>query len=517
MQKSTGSGASRSSVRSVFFRWRWLIFWGLFALLGIWIALLAWKWPFTRKAVIAGLEHESGRTVQIGAFHGKVFPPGYVAEELRLAPSSKNGKEAVTARKLAIRASWSDLLLMRRRIQLASIVGLRMRIPARSESATGSHDTKPRFSEIGELKLEDAAFAFPSSDADSDPFTITLQSVSFDKVNRTSPSPFRARIFVNVPKGTIRSEGQIGPWNWNDPGRTPLAGSFVMEQADLSVLGGVAGILTANGGFRGPLRHIACSGTLDVPQFRVEGHDHSAHLWTTFRTVVDGLNGDIVLNDVESRLANTRIECQGTVQTDSQRPGKAARLHLSASNGRIEDFLSLFTRSVVPSMTGAVSMQADVNLPPGPPGFLQKVDLAGEFNISDGRFTNSQTQREINHLSKSAEGMSKSEEKNNSGIVFSCLKGHVVAENGTATLSRSTFDATGAHADISGTYNLLDTRLNLHGVLRTTGKLSDTTSGVKAALLKVVTPFWKKKSMTVVPFTIAGRAQHPEFSLNLTR
>ena len=521
MQKSRATETYRSRTGSVFFRWRYFLIWGLAAVFVVWIALLTWKWPFTRKAVIAALEHETGRTVQIGAFHDNLFPPGYVAENVLLPPFSKS-EEAVTARKLIIVARWRDLLLMRKRIQLASMVGLRMRIPAlspktRSEMAPANRNTQIRFAEIGEVKLEDAVFAFPSFDADSDPFTITLQNFSLNGVNRTSPSPFRARISINVPKGTIRSEGQIGPWDWTDPGRTLLAGSFVTEQADLGVLGGVAGMLTAHGGFRGPLRQIACSGALDIPQFRLMGHDHWAHLSTTFRTTVDGLDGNMTLNHVESRLNTTLIECEGKIQTDRQRPGKAAYLHLSVANGRIQDFLSLFANNVAPSMTATVGMQATVDLHPGPPGFVQKVKLVGDFNISDGRFTNSQTQSEINHLSKGAERMSKIKEKTDPGMVFSCLKGHIVTDDGTATLSHSAFDAPGAHADISGTGSLLNSKIDLHGLLRTTGKLSDTTSGLKAALLKVVTPFLKKKSVTVVPFTISGRAQHPDFSLSFAK
>lgn len=523
MRNSGHAGPFRFGERSSFRKWRRPLLWGLALLLTVWIALLGWNWPFTREAVVTALERESSRIVRVGSFHGTLFPPGYTAESLvlRKLSTAAYGEDAATVRRMTVIARWSDLLLLRKRVALISIDGLRMRIPperpARRQSKRRSGDNQLRFAKIGQIKLEDAAFAFPSTPEDSEPFTITLQSITFDEVNRSSSSPFRARILINEPSTLIRSEGQMGPFNWNDPGRSPLSGSFVVEQADLSVLGGIAGTFTGSGRFRGPLRQIACSGILDLPQFRVAGNTHSVPLSATFRADVNGLNGDTKLEQVEIRLDRTLIRSEGAIVADGKRPGKAATLHLSVQQGYVEDFLSLFTHDGRPAMTGQVSMQANVELPPGPPGFLEKVKVAGDFAIQDGRFANQQTQTEVNHLSKSAEGMSKNEEKTDPTVTLSDIRGHVVAHQGTAALSHAILTAPGAQATVSGTCSLIDNRLNLHGLLRTTGKLADTTSGIKTALLKVVAPLWKKKSMTVVPFTISGTTRNPAFRLDLVK
>jgi hypothetical protein len=60
----------------------------------------------------------------------------------------------------------------------------------------------------------------------------------------------------------------------------------------------------------------------------------------------------------------------------------------------------------------------------------------------------------------------------------------------------------------------VDRKVDLHGVLHTNGKLSDTTSGFKALVLKAVGPFLKKKSVTVVPFMITGTSSNPSFALD---
>ena len=166
-------------------------------------------------------------------------------------------------------------------------------------------------------------------------------------------------------------------------------------------------------------------------------------------------------------------------------------------------------------MTGTISLQADVNIPPGSAGFLQKLQLRGDFGMSDSRFTKSSTQAPISHLSESAEGMSRGEEKKDTRVVLSDIKGHVSAQNGIAALSHVSFSVPGAAANMAGTYNLLSKTVHLDGTLRTTGEIADTTSGWKAGLLTLLSPFLKKHSVTVVPFKITGTAQHSTLSLDL--
>jgi hypothetical protein len=89
-------------------------------------------------------------------------------------------------------------------------------------------------------------------------------------------------------------------------------------------------------------------------------------------------------------------------------------------------------------------------------------------------------------------------------------------KNGVATLSNVSFSAPGTRAQIQGTYDLLDRKVDLHGTLYTNGKLDDTTSGFKAVVLKAVGPFLKQKSVTVVPFAITGTSSHPAFALDFT-
>jgi hypothetical protein len=166
-------------------------------------------------------------------------------------------------------------------------------------------------------------------------------------------------------------------------------------------------------------------------------------------------------------------------------------------------------------MTGSASFRASIKVPPGPLGFLKKLGVEGDFGLGNDRFTDAAVQAPLNKLAESARGENKKQQAEDSETALSDLKGHISVKNGIATLSNVSFNAPGTYAQIRGTYNLLTHAVNLQGILRTNGKLSDTTSGFKAVVLKAVSPLLKKKTVTVVPFSITGTSMQPSFGLDL--
>jgi hypothetical protein len=66
-----------------------------------------------------------------------------------------------------------------------------------------------------------------------------------------------------------------------------------------------------------------------------------------------------------------------------------------------------------------------------------------------------------------------------------------------------------------GTYNLVNERINLHGLLYMQAKLSNATSGIKSFLLKALGPFLKSNHRgEVVPVSITGTYQHPSYHVS---
>ena len=69
-----------------------------------------------------------------------------------------------------------------------------------------------------------------------------------------------------------------------------------------------------------------------------------------------------------------------------------------------------------------------------------------------------------------------------------------------------------------GTYNLLNEKIDLHGLMQVDTKISKTTTGVKSLFLKMMDPFFKKKKKgEVVPVHISGTYHHPQFGLTSIR
>jgi hypothetical protein len=67
-----------------------------------------------------------------------------------------------------------------------------------------------------------------------------------------------------------------------------------------------------------------------------------------------------------------------------------------------------------------------------------------------------------------------------------------------------------------GGFSLIDYKIDLRGQLWVDSKISNTTSGAKAILLKMIDPLFKKRNKgEVLPVRISGTYQKPSFGLDL--
>ena len=187
-------------------------------------------------------------------------------------------------------------------------------------------------------------------------------------------------------------------------------------------------------------------------------------------------------------------------------------IDLRVKQGRIEDVLGLFVKAPRAPMSGPVGLKAKVEIPSGSERFLERVKLRGTFGIDEGSFTKPQTQADVNRLSAGARGQNKDDPE----TVVTDLKGQVRLDNGSAKFTDMSFGVPGAAARLHGTYNIIDHRIDLHGQLQVETQISKTTTGVKALLLKVMDPFFKKRKRgEVVPVRLGGTYEHPQYGLDL--
>jgi hypothetical protein len=470
------------------------------------------------------LQERSARSVEIRSFRRTYYPPGAIAERIDfLHRKHKNKPPLIQVQKLVIKSTYLGLFMPPKKIDQVHVIGMRMTVPPRSPDGR-RHDVIPLtagppgpIAAIGTITADGALLEFLPGKPGKVPYRLVIDKLTLDGVGDNRPISFRATLFNTKPPGVIHASGQFGPWNEDDPGRTPVSGSYTYDNANLGVFAGISGTLSSTGKFSGILDHIEAAGQADVRGFSVETSSHTVHLTTEFKAVINGTDGDTSLQPVIAHFLRTTVNAKGGVAGDEGQKGKTTALDLYVDDGRIDDLLCLFTTDRRPPMTGHVSLHAQARVPPGPHQFLEKLQLDGDFGIGIGKFANPKFQGSIDRLSKSAQGETRDQEKKDPDTVLSDVKGHTSVRDGIATLSHISFNVPGASAQLHGTYHLITHNVDLHGTLRTTGNISDTTSGFKALLLKLITPFLKKKaSMKVVPFKITGTYEKPNVSLELT-
>jgi hypothetical protein len=518
VETSSATGQTRHGIR----HWIWAGAGVVAAGVAVIIILLALNWPFTEAAVAKTLQDRFAREVRIRKFRGTFFPPGCVAEGVDfLHRKRKDLPPLITVESLTLRTGYTGLFRITKLIDYVKVTGLHLRVPPKNPDTTQetfplTNSVSGKTLVIGEITTDNAVVEFLDKQLQEDKFVLKIDHLTLDHVAQSDPVTFHARFNNTEPPGEIRSDGQFGPWNDDDPGSTQLSGSYTYEHVKLGVFEGIAGTLSSQGKFSGTLGHINAEGSVDVPDFAVSGSKHPDHLASNYQAVIDGTNGDTFLTRAESHFRKTTILSQGDVKGHTGQHGKTVMLTMSVAQGRIEDLLHLFTGSTQPAEIGDVRLQTKVQLPPGPQGFLRRLRLEGDFGIGSGYFTNREIQEPVNRLAESARGESKQHEEADQSTVLSNLRGHVSAKGGIATLSKTSFTEPGTFAEMEGTYNLVDNKVNLRGVLHTNGKLADTKTGFKSLVLKAMGPFLKKKSVTVVPFEITGTASDPSFALALT-
>jgi AsmA-like C-terminal region len=497
------------------------------------LALSHW-WPFRQPAIIQNLSEAGDSQVTARSFRETYFPPGCVLEGVAFRRGT-DAKPLITIDRLTIVGSYHGLISQS--VNRLTADGMHVFIPAFGTASQAFH-TSPSKITINEIVANGSTIEFASSDPAKEPLRFDVREASLKNVGWNGPLAYQVRVHNPEPPGEVTAQGKFGVWNKDDPGNTPISGQYKFEQADLSIYRGIAGTLSSTGQFSGKLSHIDISGSTATPDFEVKESGHRVQLATKFSAYVDATKGDTFLNRVDADFWKTHLVAQGSIAGSSGRDGKSGKgkialIELHSNKARIEDLLRLFVKANRAPMSGNVTLQARVEIPPGEEKFLEKVKLQGAFGISGGTFSET-TQQNVDKLSAGARGekikdpekdkddknkdKNKEETKDQPDLetVLTDLKGQVSLLNATAHFSDLSFGVPGAAARMQGTYNLLNHKIDLRGQLKVDTKISDTTTGGKAFLLKMMDPFFKKKRKgEVVPVRISGTYEHPSFGLDL--
>jgi AsmA-like C-terminal region len=470
------------------------------------LVYLLLHWPFSEAAVIRSLDAASSSKVEFGSFQAIYFPhPGCKAQNVVFRHGSRRDiPPLITIQQLTVRSTFLGML--RKHVAMVRVEGMQIFIPSEDQEKFSSSSQMI----IDELIANGASLKFGRK---SQPLEFSIHSGDLKHVGGKGSVHFHVRLSNPEPPGDIEASGNFGPWKAGDAGQTPVSGHYTFQGADLSVFKGIAGILSSQGSFDGVLANIMVQGSTDTPEFTVTSSRHKAELKNQFHAVVDARDGDVSLQVVDSQFRGTEVVSSGSITGGKGRPGKMTTLDLHSKNGRIQDLFLLFITADRSPMSGVTSWRAHVILPPVREPFLKKVELVGDFGIDAGNFTRAQTQQNLNKLSAESRDVDDHDPR----TVLSDLKGHLLLKEGTATFTDLSFHIPGALAEMHGTYELVSHRVDLHGTLKMDSPVSHTAHGLKAAIFKLVDPFFKKKPKgSQVPVKITGTYEHPSFGLDLS-
>lgn len=509
-----------------FFRLRWpLLFVALAVLLIGAFVFLFFYFPYSKRNVTESLLESFPGELKVDHFDLKYFPyPGCLAEGItfRLHSSGASVPPLVTVQKMTIRSSYLTLLIHPHYVSRIVLDGLRVEVPLPENVGTFAGGTANSQTTIGEVIANGALLEVARSD-NKPPLRFDFHEFSLGSVSAKRGMSYRVAMHNPEPPGQVSSAGHIGPFPPGRISQTLLSGTYSLDRADLRAFDGIAGLLSSKGQFSGALREVKVQGEADAPDFEVLRSGHMGDLRAQFAVRVNAVNGDVALDRVDAFSGTTEILAKGSVAERKGWENKFTSLDFTVPDGRIEDILRIFTEGHhhQSPMAGPTHFSAHVTVPPEGKPFLKEVTLDSDFDIERGHFEHPRTQTNVDTFSEHSRRQKRADEKKNlqeenpPENVTANLRGHVALRNGLARLTNVSFSVPGAYARAQGTYNVINQKIDFHGVVKIDANVSEETSGIKSVFAKVLDPFFKKKQGSVVPVKMDGTYKHPNFALDL--
>lgn len=524
--------------------------------------------PYLRAQIVAGLAARFHTRVELDSFHvhvreGQEARFGVWAEGrgLRIWPPQKTGgahalETAVNSVPLISLDEFSFHVPLRYRqtqaLRIAEVrlAGLKIDVPPKPEREKGTgiesameRPAAPASGSNGAGYLErmtvdrvvcqNAVLVLETDKPGKLPLEFDIEKMTLKHLAAGKPMDFEAVLTNAKPKGLIHTEGSFGPWAMEDPGESPVNGTYKFEKANLGDFNGIAGTLSSTGSYDGTLREMAVTGKADVPDFALTKYGTAMELDTDFKARVDGTDGDTYLDEVDATLGKSKFKLQGkVVQVRVDGEGKAIlenavskvtpagtgrliEMNVDVPAVRAEDFLRLVNKSGTALMTGDLWTHAAMEIPPGKEPVTDRIRLNGQFKLSDARFTNEKFQARVEDLSLRGQGKPGALKNTDPKTIASTMEGTFHVADGVVTLPDLKYTVPGAEISLAGTY-AMSGELHFDGTARMDATVSQMVGGWKGVLLKPADRFFKKDGAgTQVPIRVRGTRDAPDFGVEL--
>ncbi len=490
--------------------------------------------PFIREQTVAYLRQRFDSEVEIGSLHvsmpigspfgvllrgGRGALARVTGERISLWHKHRHDRPPLVAmRKFTFQVELHSLWNPPVRATMVRLEGLRIVVPPKGSNAPQAKQNPPRTSDgknatpsviIDTIIADGAQLSILPKDPKKDPLEFDIRKLQLESAGLGIAMRYTAELSNPKPPGLIGCQGSFGPWVPEDPSDTPLAGEYVFENADLSVFKGIAGRLDSTGKFGGTLRNIVADGETRTPDFRLTVSGNPMPLQTKYHAIIDGGNGNTLLQPVEATLGRTRFVVRGGVVRGSGESGKTVALDVVFREAYIEDLMRLAMKGPKPMMRGPIDLKVKLQWPPGKGDIADKLRLSGAFALRQAHFTSATVQDKFDGLSSRAQGKPGDKAVDE---VRATLEGNFRLANGVIEFSRLHLTIPGVEVALAGSYTFDKEAIDFRGKLRLQAKISQTMTGWKRWALKPADPFFAKDGAgTQLRVRIDGTREQPRF------
>jgi hypothetical protein len=502
--------------------------------------------PILRKRVIASLEDRFRSPVELEALHisllrglevsGSGLRVRYFGENNLPGSRADDVAPMLVVKSFEFHTGLHELFQPVMRVSLVKVQGMQLRIPPKEERGPmlpgktqqvpeEKEEVKPKRSIVlDKIVVSDMTLTIETNKPGKLPLVFDIRNVTLHDAGAGRAFPFDASLVNPKPLGNIHSTGQFGPWRGDNPRDTPVNGSYSFTHADLGTIKGISGMLSSTGKYSGTLGEIGVTGTTETPDFALDVSEHPVDLRTEFDATVDGTTGDTRLNSVHATLLHTILEVNGEVIRESNMPGEAnpqgkghlIDLSVASDHARVEDILTLAAKSRPALMHGALTLRAQLSIPPGHVSVSRKMHVQGTFGIHDATLNRPSWQQTVDKLSERASGNPEHANAADAARVASDADGSFMLANAVVDVPKLTYQLPGAQVALSGKYSLDGKTFDFTGTVRTKATASQMLTGWKSIVAMPLDPLLKKKGAGLqVPITINGTESAPKLGLNL--
>jgi hypothetical protein len=497
------------------------------ALLAAGVVLVSANWPYRHRKIAPMIEDVLASQVTFTGYHRVYFPsPGFMATGITMRRKSAPDLPPLGhVDSMIVLGRWSDLILLRQRVQLVDITGLHIVVPPIGSKE--NHEDFPQGSAsdftgpdtmIERLVVHKSLLDIMR--ANGTRLSFPIKQLEIQNLHKAEALTYAVDMQNPIPTGHILARGGMGPIHGSDFLATPVRGNFAFTQVNLHDVGEISGVLNSRGAFKGTLRSIDVEATAETNDFAVTDGKPTP-VTGTMQAILYGLNGDLDIHAIDLKIGATNIHAVGNIKGVDDT--KATNLDIDVERGRAEDIMRPFIHNEVP-ITGPVFLKSHAYLGPPGHGFIEKLRVRGSFDVPAERISDRQTAKNLSAFSERAVGKRKpntgldsDKSAENAKDVLSSIEGPAKIEDGVASTSGLKFRVAGASAELAGTFRFHDESAHLTGTLKMDTGISHVETGFKSFLLKPLTPFFKKKNAgAVIPIAVTGLPGHYEVSQNIT-